>query len=189
MTTLYLMFAPSVSPPDASADGMMRSGGHGTTNATGDLISYECEMDNWAGEAVVEVFGDYVLATPSFLDAVALGGLSGLRVGNVADARYSSQGRRLAALGELYAKELPVFRIARGRHPIDVRTFDERSDAIGADDDLRYTGWKGEDFSSSKWGLVLTQRARDVVEAQYPAVLPRRRLPSWTCSFYAVKPR
>jgi hypothetical protein len=138
---------------------------------------------------VVEAVGPWFLATSRFREAVVAARLTGLLVGNVAAVRYSAQGRVLASLGERFARELPEFRIVAGRRPLDVRPLDGREDGYGGDDDLRYTGWMGDDFSSSKWGPVLTQRAVEVVEARYPPAGPHQRQPSCVCKFQPVKPR
>jgi hypothetical protein len=189
MTTLYMMSPPLVSSPDGSARGRSRVPGGTLVPPADELVAYSCEMDEWAGEALIDAIGPWFLATPGFCEAVASAGLTGLYIGNVADAVYSPNGRVLASLGELFTKELPEFRIVAGRHPIDVRPLDGRDDGVGSDDDLRYTGWAGEDFSSSRWGPVVTEQARRVIEAQYPPVLPRQRHPSWTCFFQPVSPR
>ena len=130
-----------------------------------DLIGWEADMDAWSGDDIVGAVDPWFLATARLCEAIRAAELTGLRIGIVANVTYTATGKVLASLGELAEKELPDFYIVVPERQVDVRSVDGDDDGIGRDDDLRYDRWLGDDFSYSRWGPVVSDRALKVLQA------------------------
>ena len=125
------------------------------------LVDYEADLDDWDGSGMLMLADPWFLASEPFIAAVQATGLTGLRVGAIANVAFSEEFRQLVELGEMIRPIPPVFRIAAPEREVRINGADGglRAEA----DDLTYAGWGGEDFSSSRWGVVLTERALEVV--------------------------
>ena len=95
-----------------------------------------------------------------------------------APLQASEHGKVLAALDEMAAREVPEFRLVAPKRSIRVRALDGPDDQIGADGDLRYEGWAGDDLSRSPWGPVVTECALEMIRAHNVA----------NCRFWPVGP-
>jgi hypothetical protein len=144
-----------------------------------ELVGLDQNMDNWNGSELLSCIDPWFLASAALCDEVSAAGLTGLPAGPVANTYYSPEAALLASLGELASKEMPEFRIVRPEAAIEISPLDGSADGIGVDDDLRYTGWNGDDFTRSVWGPVLSERAVRLAQ--------RHRLDG--CAFWLVRPR
>jgi hypothetical protein len=179
MNTLYLLRLPSGPGP---AHGVMWQGNPdhpGDPDHGSELVGLDLDMDDWNGSELVGAIDPWFLASSAVCEAIAAAGLSGLLPGMVANTFYSPRAAVLASLGELASKEIPEFRIVRPEAAIEVSRLDGSTESIGVDDDLRYTGWNGDDFTRNIWGPVLSSRALEVVQ--------QHRLDG--CAFWPVHPR
>ncbi|MDP8904403.1 MAG: hypothetical protein M3N29_03665 [Chloroflexota bacterium] len=122
------------------------------------------EVDDFNGEELLAAVDPWLLASAELCVSIAAAALTGLRVGMVADVRYAESTRILRELGELPAHAIPEFRTIVPERPVHVYARDGDSDSVGRDDDLRYDGWHGDDFSYSSYGPVLSERALEVVK-------------------------
>lgn len=160
MTTLFLL-----APAHLMADSVLHGAGPDPDPGGSDPVMLETEMDFWEGDDVIEAAGPWFLMTERLADSVRQAGLTGLHIVTIPSLRYSDEGRVRAALGEFVARELPEFRLVSPLRSLRVSTLAGEEDGFSRDDELRYDGWEGDDFSRSAWGPVVSARAREVLEA------------------------
>jgi hypothetical protein len=166
--TLYLVF---LSPLEAEARGLFHPPGRTEPEPeNADLVAWEAELDAWNGDDAISASPPWFLATASLCEAFEEARLTGLRVGATAFLDYSETGKILAPRGALASKEVPVFRIVVPDHAIEVHAVRHSDDDVLREgDDLRYSGWRGHDFSRSDWGPVITERSLTIFRAHHSA--------------------
>jgi hypothetical protein len=142
-----------------------------------DLVWLEAEADTWDGDDLIDAIGPWLLASASMVEAIERAGLTGLRVGPVADLRYSPKGAIRARLGEYARRELPEFRIVRPERPVVIANRVPPEDGgIHTRRPLVHRGWTGDDIAypvmasaerpDPMGGLVVTGRALAVLRTQ-----------------------
>jgi hypothetical protein len=158
VSTLFLAFLADVeSParllwPDPDPDP-----GHS------DPVMLEADMDFWEGDEVLDLADPWMLISADLWRSVREAGLTGLHVVPLPSLRFSETGTVRAGLGELAARDLPGFCVARTEQAVRVANQDGEEHDWARGDDLRYWDWGGDDFTRCAIGLVVTERARSVL--------------------------
>lgn len=164
--------------------GFSTNGGSGLLDPPGvsidspqtEFVAFESDLDAGDGSHLLDLADRWFLASEPVLAAMAGAGLTGLRVGVIANLSQSVDLRRLMDLGEMTRRDPPVFRIVVPETTVDVSG--PEPDHLAWSDRLVYADWRGDDVSSSRRGPVLTGRAvtivRPFVVPEYPSVFDTR---------------
>jgi hypothetical protein len=131
-----------------------------------DPVLLEADMDFWEGDEVLDLADPWMLVTASAWHAIADAGLTGLHAAPLPSLRYSETGAVRARLGELFARELPPFCIARPERAVRIANQDGEENTWSRGDELRYSDWPGDDFTQSRLGPVVSERARSLLRTR-----------------------
>ncbi len=79
--------------------------------------------------------------------------------------RYSDEREARTRLGEFEHRELPPFFVLRVLTTLSVHNLNGEDQSWSLGDQLRFSGWSGDDFNCSNQGFVVSDRARLVLRA------------------------